>query len=341
VKLAAGLPYGGDPHDSVELGRRYEALGLDMIWVPEVYTFDSVSLMGALTEATDRIGIGSAIIPLYSRAPTMIAMTAAGIDALSGGRFTLGLGASGPQVVEGWHGVAYDHPLGRTRETVEICRKVWRREVLVHEGRHHPLPHRGGTGLGKPLKLINTPVRERIPIFLASLGSGNVALTAEIAEGWLPAFFHPDRADEVWGDSLAAGLGRRHSDLGPLEISASCQAAVCSLEAAPALRDLARPRTALYVGGMGAKGHNFYNTLFARYGFEREAELIQALYLAGRRSEAEAAVPDEFLEAVHLIGDEGFVRERFEAFRVAGVTMLDLTLVGPDQGRTIDFLRSL
>ena len=234
----------------------------------------------------------------------MIAMTAAGLDALSDGRFTLGLGASGPQVVERWHGVAYDHPLGRTRETVEICRMVWRREVLVHDGRDHPLPYPGRTGLGEPLKLINTPVRDRIPIYLASLGPRNVALAAKIAEGWLPA-------------------------------------AICPMEAAPALRDLARPRTALYVGGMGAKGQNFYNTLFARYGFEREAGLIQDLYLAGRRAEAEAVIPDDFLEAVRLIGDEGYVRERFDAFRAAGVTTLDLTLVGADQRKTLQFLRSL
>lgn len=338
MKLSATLPYGGDARQSVDLGSRYEAMGFDMLWVPEVYTFDSVSLLGALTEATSTIELGSAILPLYSRTPTLLAMTAAGLDALSGGRFTLGLGVSGPQVVEGWHGVEYRDPLGLTREAVDICRTVWRREALTNDGPNHPIPYPDGTGLGKPLKLINTPVREHIPIHLAAIGPKNVELTAEVADGWLPAFFHPERASEVWGDALAAGRSSRV--LGPLQITAGCYAAICDGKDAPRLRDLARQRTALYVGGMGARGHNFYNDLFARYGYEREAAAIQDLYLTGRKEEAEAAIPDSFLEQVHLIGDEAFVSDRVAAYREAGVTMLDVTLVGPKRARTMEFLGS-
>lgn len=341
MKFSASLPYGGDARACVETARRFEALGLDMVWVPEVYSFDAVSLLGALTEATSTIGLGSAILPLYSRTPTLLAMTAAGLDALSGGRFTLGIGASGPQVIEGWHGVAYDNPLGRIRETVEICRTVWRRELLTNDGPHHPLPYPGGTGLGKPLKLINTPVRSTIPVFLAAIGPKNVALAAEIADGWLPAFFHPELARSVWGGDLADGVGRREPWLGPLEVAAGCLAAVCDPADAPRLRDRARGQTALYIGGMGAKGHNFYNDLFARYGFEAEAAQIQDLYLSGHKAEAEAAIPDSFLESVHMVGDADFVRDRLAAYREAGVTMLDLTLVGPHPEQTIEVLRSL
>ena len=339
MKLSATIPYGGDARESVDLACRYEAMGFDMVWVPEVYTFDSVSLLGALTEATSTVGLGTAILPLYSRTPTLLAMTAAGLDALSGGRFTLGLGVSGPQVIEGWHGVEYRNPLGLTRETVEICRSVWRREVLTHDGPNHPIPHRGGTGLGRPLKLINAPLREDIPIHLAAIGPKNVELTAEIADGWLPAFFHPERASDVWGKALAAG--RRSRVLGPLEITVGCYAGLCDREDASRLRDAARARTALYVGGMGARGHNFYNDLFARYGYESEAAAIQDLYLSGRKDEAEAAVPESFLEQVHPVGDEAFVADRVAAYREAGVTMLDLTLVGPRPAETVEFLASL
>jgi F420-dependent oxidoreductase-like protein len=340
VRLSTTLPYGGDAREAVDLARRAESLGFDMVWVPEVYTFDAVSLLGAIAESTARIGLGTAILPLYSRTPTLLAMTAAGLDALSGGRFVLGLGASGPQVIEGWHGVAYDHPLSRTRETVEICRKVWRREVLTHDGSLHPLPLPGGTGLGRPLKLINRPLRERIPVHLAALGSRNVALAAEIADGWLPAFFDPERSDEIWGGDLADGLTRRDPALGALEITAGCHAAVCAPDEVDRLRASARARTALYVGGMGAPGHNFYNDLFARYGYEEEARRIQDLYLSGRKEEAAAAVPDGFLERVHLIGDAGFVADRLAAYRAAGVTMLDVTIVGTQPERTLAVLRS-
>src|ERR687890_1894290 len=209
---------GGFSETAAEI-RDLEAAGLDVAMVAEVYTFDAVSQLGYLAAVTERVELMSSILPIYSRTPALTAMTAAGLDFVSGGRFTLGLGASGPQVIEGWHGVPYDAPLQRTREIVEICRKVWRRERLEHPGPKYPLPlppdH--GTGLGKPLKLINTPVRERIPVLLAALGPKNVELAAEIAEVWEPIWFHPEKAKDVWGESLAAGKAKRDPSLGALQ----------------------------------------------------------------------------------------------------------------------------
>jgi F420-dependent oxidoreductase-like protein len=271
-------------------------------------------------------------------------MTAAGLDFVSGGRFTLGLGASGPQVIEGWHGVPYDAPLQRTREIVEICRQVWRRERLVHDGPRYtiPLPADRGTGLGKPLKLINTPVRERIPVLLAAIGPKNVELAAEIAEKWEPIFFHPERAADVWGDSLASGKARRNPALGELDIVTGVPVAIG--EDVDHLVDEVRPGLALYIGGMGARGRNFYNDLARRYGYEAEAATIQDLYLEGRKDEAAAAVPEDLARATSLIGPESYVAERITAFAEAGVTTLNLQpLDGSREGRlrTVETMRRL
>jgi F420-dependent oxidoreductase-like protein len=290
--------------------------------------------MGFLAARTERLLIGSAILPIYSRTPALIAQTAAGLDAVSNGRALLGLGASGPQVVEGWHGVRYDRPLGRTREVVDLCRRIWRRDTITNDGIYQlPLP--GGTGLGKPLKILTKPVREAIPIYLASLGDKNVELTAEIADGWLPTLFLPEKASTVWGPALAAGRARR--TLGPLDVVAGGLLAIG--DDVTALRELARPSVALYVGGMGARDRNFYNDLMRRYGYEAEARTIQDLYLAGRKEEAAAAVPDEFLELSSLVGPAGHVKERVEAFREAGVTMLNVSPVGPDPVGDVRTLR--
>ncbi|SDN64670.1 probable F420-dependent oxidoreductase, Rv3520c family [Klenkia soli] len=299
-----------------------EQVGLDVAMVAEVYTFDAVSQLGYLAAVTDRVELMSGILPIYSRTPALTAMTAAGLDLVSDGRFTLGLGASGPQVVEGWHGVPYDAPLARTREVVEICRSVWRRERLEHAGPKYtiPLPADQGTGLGKPLKLINTPVRERIPVLLAAIGPKNVQLAAEIAEYWEPIFFHPEKATEVWGDSLAAGRARRDPALGELGVVAGVPVAIG--DDVEGLLELVKHGIALYVGGMGAKGKNFYNDLAVRYGFAEEAASIQDLYLAGRKDEAAAAVPDELVRQTSLIGPESWVAERVAAFAEAGVTVL-------------------
>jgi F420-dependent oxidoreductase-like protein len=343
MKLSTLMPYAGDPRRTADRVRELEAAGIDMVWIPEVYTFDAVSQLGYLAAVTERIELGSGILPVFSRTPTLIATTAASLDTLSGGRFVLGLGASGPQVIEGWHGVAYTRPVGRTREVVEICRAVWRRTPVIHDGDVYtiPLPPRQGTGLGKPLRLINDLVRSRIPIYVASLGPRNVAMTAEIADGWLPAFYHPEKAADVWGADLAAGRAARDPALGPLEIVAGGAAAICRQTDAPALRDLARPSIALYVGGMGAKGRNFYNDLFRRYGYEQEAETIQDLYLAGKKKEAEAAVPERFLEATQLIGDAGFVRDRVEAYRASGVTRLDVAPIGNDRSQVLAAIKAM
>ena len=257
-------------------------------------------------------------------------MTAAGLDYVSDGRFMLGLGASGPQVIEGFHGVRYDAPLARTREIVQICRQVWRRERVVHDGRYYqiPLPADRGTGLGKPLKIINHPVRERIPISLAAIGPKNVALAAEIAEGWQPIFFDPLRADSVWGEPLAAGKALRDESLGELDVIVPVAVAIG--EDTEPLLDWIRPQLALYIGGMGARGRNFYHDLASRYGYEREATTIQDLYLDGRKEEATAAVPEELVRAVSLIGPESYVRERIAVYRKAGVTTLTVTPLATD-----------
>lgn len=334
MKISTQLMYAGDPKDLIEQVVGMEKAGLDTIWVAEAYGFDSPTLMGYLAARTSTVEIGSAILPIYSRTPALIAQTAAGLDAVSGGRAILGLGASGPQVVEGWHGVAYDKPLGRTREIVDICRRIWRREVITNTGNYPiPLPADQGTGLGKPLKLLTRPLRADIPIYIASLGDRNVQLTAEIADGWLPTLFVPEKADSVWGPSLAAGAAKRSADLGDLEIVAGGMLAIG--DDVTGLRDLSRPMIALYVGGMGAKGRNFYNDLAQRYGYEAEAEQIQDLYLAGKKDEAAAAVPAEFAELMNLVGPAGYVKERLQAFKEAGVTSLNVTPVGENPAALI------
>ncbi|WP_029433471.1 LLM class F420-dependent oxidoreductase [Blastococcus sp. URHD0036] len=324
MRIGIQASYSGGFRDTAAEIRDLEAAGLDVATVAEVYTFDSVSQLGYLAAVTERVELLAGILPIYSRTPALLAMTAAGLDFVSDGRFTLGLGASGPQVIEGWHGVAYDAPLQRTREIVEICRQVWRREKLEHAGPKYtiPLPPEQGTGLGKPLKLINTPVRERVPIMLAALGPKNVELAAEIAEAWEPIWFMPERAADVWGDSLAAGKAKRDPSLGELQVVVGVPVAIG--DDVDALHDLVRPHLALYVGGMGAKGKNFYNDLAVRYGFADAAGTVQDLYLSGKKDEAAAALPDELVRAVSLIGPEGYVAERIAAFREAGVTTLAL-----------------
>jgi F420-dependent oxidoreductase-like protein len=286
--------------------------------------------MGYLAAKTERVEIGAAILNIYSRTPGALAQTAAGLDNVSGGRAILGLGASGPQVIEGWHGMPYDKPLGRTREVVEIVRKALRRERLEFQGKVFtlPLPPDQGLGLGKPLKMLTRPERPAVPIYIAALGEKNVTGTAEYADGWLPFLFAPERAHDIWGDALAAGRAKRPAELGPLEVAAGGMVAVG--DDVKGLLDLARPTVALYVGGMGAKGKNFYNELVTRYGFEAEAAKIQELYLGGNKRDAEALVPLELLEMCNLVGPASYVKERVAAFAEAGVTNLQITPVADD-----------
>jgi F420-dependent oxidoreductase-like protein len=325
MRIGMSLNYAGGFAETVTELADYEKAGLDIVFVPEAYSYDAVSQLGYLAAKTERLQLGSGILQLYSRTPTLTAMTAAGLDYVSGGRFVLGIGASGPQVIEGWHGVPYDAPVGRTREIIEICRKVWRRERLVHAGRHYtiPLPPGQGTGLGKPLKLINHPVRERIPIFVAALGPKNVEMAAELAEGWEPIWYLPERAASVWGDALAAGKAKRDPSLPALDVMPATTALAIG-EDVTGLLELGRPAQALYIGGMGARGRNFYNDLVIRYGYEAEAKAIQDAYLDGRKDEAAAMVPASLLEGTSLVGPRSYVAERVAAFRDSGVTTLNV-----------------
>lgn len=344
MEISVALGYDRGFKQAVAEVADLERAGLDTVWVAEAYGLDSPSLMGYLAARTTTVRIGSAILPIYSRTPALIAMTAAGIDTLSDGRFVLGLGASGPQVVEGWHGVRYDAPVARTREIIEICRQVWRREgPVVHDGRHYqlPLPPGQGTGLGKPLKIIAHPVRPTIPVWLAALGERNVELAAEVADGWLPFLFVPERAGQVWGRALAAGAAKRDPSLGPLQVAAGGLLAIGEGDDILSLRELARPAVALYVGGMGAKGRNFYHDLAVRYGYGEEADRIQDLYLEGHKTEAAAAVPDELLALTSLVGPAGWVAERVAAYREAGVTNLQVTPVPTGEQTKADLIGRL
>jgi F420-dependent oxidoreductase-like protein len=327
MRVGMMLGYAGGFSEAVDELADFERAGLDIVFVPEAYSFDAVSQLGFIAARTTRLEIASGILPIYSRTPALTAMTAAGLDFVSGGRFTLGLGTSGPQVIEGWHGVPYDAPVGRTRELVEICRMVWRRDRLDYQGKHYTLPYEGGTGLGKPLKLINHPVRERIPIVIAALGPKNVALAAEVAEGWQPIFYFPEKAAIAWDAALAEGKARRDPALGTLDVIASAPLAIG--DDVTGLRDITRPVFALYIGGMGARGRNFYYDLACRFGYESEADKIQEAYLAGRKDEAAALVPADLVEKTALIGPAGYVAERLEAFREAGVTTLNVTPLAP------------
>ena len=336
MKISTMLSYSGGFKEAARQVSELEKAGLDLVWVAEAYGFDGPSLMGYLAALTETVEIGAAIIPIYTRTPTLIAMTAAGIDALSDGRFHLGLGASGPQVIEGFHGVPYTAPLGRTREIIDVCRQVWRREgPLEHDGRYYqmPLPEGEGTGLGKALKIIAHPVRSDIPVWVAALGEKNVAMTAEVADGWIPILFIPEKARDVWGSALDEGAAKRDPSLGEMKITAGGLLAIGEGEEITRIRELQRSMVALYVGGMGAKGKNFYNELAIRYGFADEAAQIQDLYLSGKKKEAEALVPEEFLEKTTLCGPAGYIKERLAAFEEAGVTHLQVHPI-PQQGQT-------
>jgi F420-dependent oxidoreductase-like protein len=341
MRIGMSLNYAGGFKETVDELADYEKAGLDIVFVPEAYSFDAVSQLGFIAARTERLQIASGILQTYSRTPTLTAMTAAGLDYVSEGRFVLGIGASGPQVIEGWHGVPYHAPVGRTREIIEICRMVWRRERLSYEGKYYklPLPADQGTGLGKPLKLINHPVRERIPIVVASLGPKNVEMTAELAEGWEPIFYIPEKAGAVWGDALAKGRAKRDPSLGELDVVA--QASLAIGDDVEGFLEFGRPMAALYVGGMGAKGKNFYNDLARRYGFEKEAEEIQDLYLAGKKQEAAEKVPYELLQKTSLIGTEGFVRDRLAALKESGVTTLNVTPIAADHEARVKLIEKV
>jgi F420-dependent oxidoreductase-like protein len=341
MRIGIALDYSGGFHEAVDRVVELEKSGVDMAVVAEAYSYDAISQLGYLAAKTTTVELASGVLPIYIRTPSLLAMTAAGLDYVSGGRFNLGIGTSGPQVIEGFHGVEFDAPLGRTREIVEICRQVWRRERVQHAGKHYqvPLPADRGTGSGKPLQLINHPVRERIPISIAALGPKNVELTAEIAEGWQPAFFYPDRAHLVWGEALAAGAAKRDPGLGPLDVMVGTSLAIG--DDVDDRLAWTKPTLALYIGGMGAREHNFYHNLATRYGYGEVANHIQDLYLAGRKREAIDAVPDELARGISLIGPRGFIAERLAVFAEAGVTTLLVRPLSTDPAEAVRYVEQL
>jgi F420-dependent oxidoreductase-like protein len=309
-------PPGTNPTELVELAQEAERLGYDSAWAAEAWGTDVVTVLAWLAATTTTLKVGAGIMQIPARTPAMTAMTAATLDLMSGGRMLLGLGTSGPQVAEGWHGQAFGKPLGRTREYVELVRSALRRDVVRHQGRHYEIPYAGAdaTGLGRPLKLMMRPLRSEIPIYLAAIGPKNVELAAEIADGWLPVWLSPERLEDVFGDALAGA--KEGFDIAAFGVP------VALTDDVQAGRDFVKPHLALYIGGMGARGQNYYNTLICRYGYEGEAREIQELYLGGRQREAIAAVPDALVDEVALVGPRERIADRLEAWRESGVTTL-------------------
>jgi F420-dependent oxidoreductase-like protein len=347
MKLSMAINYSGGFKEAAQRVVDLEKAGLDVVWIAEAYSFDAISQVGYLAAITERVEIATGILNVYSRTAALMAMTAAGCDYVSDGRFILGLGASGPQVIEGFHGMPYEKPMVRIKEYIESCRKIWaREEKFEFHGQtvNVPLPEGQGTGLGKPLKIINHPLRKDIPIWWASLMGLSVTATAQHANGWLPIFFDPEKFHDVWGDELKAGLAKRDPSLGQLEISAGGMLAIDDKiddEARNKILDFARPQSALYIGGMGARDKNFYNTICQKYGYVKEAIEIQDLYLEGKKNEAAAAVPTQMLENTNLVGSKSYVKERLAAYKEAGVTILSVNPVGGDAVQQIETLREL
>jgi F420-dependent oxidoreductase-like protein len=306
-----------------------EQLGYEVVWAAEAYGSDSATPLAWLAGRTSTIGLGSAVFQIPARSPAMTAMTAATLDLLSGGRFRLGLGVSGPQVSEGWHGVRFDHPLERTREYVQVVRTVLARERVAHQGEHITLPLPDGPG--KALRLALHPARERIPLYLAAIGPRNLELTGELADGWLAIFFSPEHAPSALA-AVRAGRRKAGRDLEGFDVVANVPVVIGPDVAACA--DAVRPFAALYVGGMGSRERNFYNDLAAGMGFEAEAKLVQERYLAGDRAGAEAAVPLAFIDQIALLGPIERVADRLQAYQAAGVTTLNLAADGPPQVRS-------
>jgi F420-dependent oxidoreductase-like protein len=318
---------------AVDLAQEADRLGFHSAWTAEAYGTDCITPLTWLAAHTERLNVGSAIMQMPARSPAMTAMTAATLDLMSGGRFLLGLGLSGPQVVEGWHGQAYGKPLAKTREYVEIVRAILRREEpLEHHGPHYDIPYRGegATGLGKPLKIIVHPKRSDVPVYLAAIGPKNVELAAEIADGWLPMFFSPYRLKDTYGAALDAGFAKAGGGKSLDSFDVAPTVTVIVGDDVETLRGFVKPMVALYVGGMGARGRNFYNDLACRYGFEAAAREIQDLYLDGKKREATGAVPDELVDEISLIGPKERIAERLDAWRESGITTMILGAQQPE-----------
>ena len=343
MRLAMAVDYTQDPRAQIDQIVGFEDAGLDVVWVPEAWGYDAPSVMGYLAARTHRIAIASGILPVHTRTPSLIAQTAAGLDVLSGGRFELGLGTSGPQVIEGFHGVAFAQPKTRLRETVEVCRLLWSGASSRYDGRvvQLPLPEGRGTGLGRPLRLLAADGVGPIPIHLAVMRPGMVALAAEIADGWYPLFFVPEAVEAVWGEALAHGRARRSSERRPLEVIASFACAIGDETSVGPLRDQMRPEIARYVGGMGARGRNFYTDVVSELGWPDAASAIQDHYLGGRRDEAARAIPEDMLRALPLCGPESEIAGRISALWDAGVRTLVVRPLGADPRGLVRRLRAM
>jgi len=337
MKLGVLIGYSGARVSiDVPLIQEAERLGYHLAWSAEAYVSDAITPLAWLAAQTQRIGLASGIMQIHARTPANAAMTAMTLDQLSGGRFVMGLGVSGPQVVEGWHGVAYGKPLARMREYVSIVRKILAREApLEHSGAYYEIPYRGAdaSGLGKPLKSI-LHGRKELPIYIAAIGPKNVQLAAEIADGWIPVFFSPQRY-AVFSGSVQAGFAKAGGGKGHDRFAIAPYVHVALGADVQACRNQVKPELALYIGGMGAKGRNFYNDLVRRYGYEAEAERIQALYLAGRREEAIAAVPDALVDEVALCGPRERIAERLAIWRQVPGLILNVRVQDAQALRTI------
>jgi len=323
MKLGVHIGYWGlglSSSDQREIVQEAERLGYDSVWAAEAYGSDAATVLGWLAGLTETIRLGSSIFQMPARSPAMTAMTAATIDQLSGGRMLLGIGSSGPQVAEGWHGQRFARQIQRTREYVEVVRMALARERLVYDGETLTLPLPDGPG--RALKLTIAPVQERIPIYLAAIGPNNTRLAGEIADGWIPTLFSPEHVAE-FVPLLQEGAARAGRSLDGFDIAP--QVNVCITDDLESGRNLMRPFIALYVGGMGSREKNFYNQLVQRYGFEEEARDVQELYLDGKREEAMARLSDELIDTVSLCGPAEHVRDRLAVYRDAGVGTLGIS----------------
>jgi len=342
MRLGLNLGYqdwGRNLPGAIALAQEADRLGFHSMWTAEAYGTDAVTPLTWLLAHTEQINAGPAIMQMPARTPAMTAMTAITLDLMSGGRFLLGLGLSGPQVVEGWHGQPYGKPLGKTREYVDIVRTILAREGrLEHHGAHYDIPYSGAdaTGLGKPLKLIVHPRRADIPIYLAAIGPKNVELAAEVANGWLPIFFAPTRVPETYGPALEAGFAKGNKTAADFDIAPTVT--VMLGDDVDALRSFVKPMLALYMGGMGARGKNFYNDLACRYGYEAAAKEIQDLYLDGKKAEATAAVPDALVDEVALLGPRERIADQLEAWKGSGVTTM---ILGAGQPEALQLMAEL
>jgi F420-dependent oxidoreductase-like protein len=320
MRLGLNVGYWGlglTPQNQLDLVHEAEAAGFDSVWAAEAYGSDTATVLAWLAGQTERIRIGSAIFQMPARSPAMTAMTAVTLDHLSNGRMILGIGSSGPQVAEGWHGQRFPKQLQRTREYVEIVRKALARERLEYKGETYELPLPDGPG--KALKLMIGPIQDKIPIYIAAIGPKNTQLTGEIADGWIPTFFSPEHVGES-RKLLEEGAARAGKTLDDFEMAPTVQVAID--DDVDRARDVMRPFLALYVGGMGSRKQNFYNALVRRYGFEEAAQEVQDLYLEGKKDEAAAALPPELIDITCLAGPKDLVRERLAVYRDAGVGTL-------------------